>query len=58
MANIIVTGEQYYKLDGQLLEIKRQLRQLNGYPFDPEMLKKHLQAAIEAKRFYRVRAGN
>ncbi|MDP3093640.1 MAG: hypothetical protein Q8N16_02645 [bacterium] len=43
----IVTGGQYYGLDGQLLEIKRQLRQPNGYPFDPEELKLHLQKAIE-----------
>ena len=47
MANQIVAGEQYYELDGQLWEIKRQLRQSSGYPFDAEMLKLHLQAAIE-----------
>jgi hypothetical protein len=45
----IVTGEQYFELDGQLSEIKRQLRQPSGYPFDPEMLKWHLQAAIEGR---------
>lgn len=44
-----VAGEQYYDLDGQLSEIKRQLRQPNGYPFDPEMLKRHLQAGIEGR---------
>lgn len=44
-----VAGERYYELDGQLLEIKRQLRQLNGYPFDPEILKIHLRAAIEGR---------
>ena len=42
-----VAGELYYELDGQLLEIKRQLRQLNGYPFDPNLLKVALQSAIE-----------
>lgn len=44
-----VAGEMYYDLDGQLCEIKRQLRQNNGYPYDPEMLKMHLQLAIEGK---------
>ncbi|MBU1345259.1 MAG: hypothetical protein KKD66_26915 [Proteobacteria bacterium] len=40
-----------YEITGQLFEIGHQLRQPNGYPFDAEMLKKHLQAAIEGK-FY------
>ena len=44
-----VSGEQYYGLDGQLLEIKRQLRQEDGYPFDPEELKNYLQTAIEGR---------
>lgn len=44
-----VGGDRYYDLDGQLLEIKRQLRQPNGYPFDLEMLEKHLKAAIEGR---------
>ncbi len=44
-----IAGELYYDLDGQLLEIKRQLRQPNGYPFDPEKLKLHLQNAIEGR---------
>lgn len=43
----IVKGEQYFELDGQLSEIKRQLRQLRGYPFDLQKLKYHLQEAIE-----------
>lgn len=42
-----VTGDQYYEIDGQLAEIKRQLRQSRGYPFNPENLKEHLQSAIE-----------
>ncbi|MFH1575518.1 MAG: hypothetical protein ABIB55_01065 [Candidatus Nealsonbacteria bacterium] len=46
---VVVTGEQYYDLDGQLSEIKRQLRQPNGYPFSPQELKFHLQAAIEGR---------
>ena len=47
-----VSGELYYELDGQLLEFKRQLRQLNGYPFNPEMLKRYLQNGIEGKFFF------
>ncbi len=46
MANI-VTGEQYYELDGQLGEIKRQLRQLSGYPFSVDGLRVALQDVIE-----------
>lgn len=46
---IIVTGDQYRELDGQLLEVKRQLRQKEGYPFDPERLKCALQAIIEGR---------
>lgn len=49
MAGIAVAGELYFELDGQLAEIKRQLRQPNGYPFDPGKLKSHLQAAIEGR---------
>lgn len=44
-----VEGEQYYKVDGQLLEIKRQLRQRNGYPFDIDGLLRHLQAGVEGR---------
>lgn len=44
-----VAGDLYYELDGQLSEIKRQLRQPNGYPFDPYQLKAHLQAGIEGR---------
>ncbi|MCL5795000.1 MAG: hypothetical protein M1338_01445, partial [Patescibacteria group bacterium] len=44
-----VTGELYEKITGQLFEIGRQLRQKNGYPFNPEELKWHLQAAIEGR---------
>lgn len=49
MAGTIVTGDQYFAITGQLAEITRQIRQPNGYPFDPEMLKKHLQDAVEGK---------
>ena len=43
----MVAGEQYYEFDGQLSEIKRQLRQPGGYPYDPVKLKTALQNAIE-----------
>ena len=49
MASDIVAGELYGTLTGQLFEIGRQLRQPNGYPFNPEQLKAHLQAAIEGR---------
>lgn len=49
MANIIVAGELYESITGQLFEIGRQLRQPNGYPYDPEKLKQHLQAGIEGR---------
>lgn len=44
-----VAGELYESITGQLFEIGRQLRQPNGYPFDPEELKEHLQAVIEGR---------
>ena len=44
-----VAGELYESLTGQLLEIGRQLRQSNGYPFDPAQLQKFLQRAVEGK---------
>ena len=44
-----VAGEKYESITGQLFEIGRQLRQPNGYPFDPMQLKDFLQLAIEGK---------
>ena len=44
-----VAGETYFDIDGQLHEIKRQLRQTSGYPFDPTELQKSLQRVIEGK---------
>ena len=44
-----VEGELYYDLDGQLVEIKRQIRQTTGYPFNPYQLKVALQNVIEGK---------
>ena len=46
-----VAGELYESLTGQLFEIGRQIRQANGYPFNPEDLQKHLQDAIEGRFF-------
>ena len=46
---VTVAGEQYESITGQLFEIGRQLRQPNGYPFDPTQLKDFLQLAIEGK---------
>ena len=42
-----VNGDLYVELDGKLVEIKRQMRQPGGYPFDPEKLNKFLQRAVE-----------
>lgn len=46
-----VTGEMYEGITGQLFEIGRQLRQVNGYPFNPKLLQSYLQAAIEGNFF-------
>lgn len=46
---IIVAGELYEGITGQLFEIGRQLRQPNGYPFDPQALRRYLQNAIEGR---------
>lgn len=48
MANNVI-GEMYEKIDGQLLEIKRQIRQKSGYPYDLEKLQVALQAIIEGR---------
>lgn len=44
-----VNGDLYVELDGKLVEIKRQMRQPGGYPFDPEKLNKFLQRAVEGR---------
>ncbi len=44
-----VTGEQYIRIDGKILELKRQLRQESGCPFDPEDFIDSLQCNIEGK---------
>ena len=49
MAKNMVAGDLYEGITGQLFELGRQLRQPNGYPFNPLQLKTHLQAAIEGR---------
>ena len=49
MAHNRVEGELYHDLTGQLFEIGRQMRQKNGYPYDPLALKNHLQDGVEGK---------
>ena len=44
-----VEANLYQELDGQLHEIKRQIRQPSGYPYEPEKLKLALQALIEGR---------
>lgn len=44
-----VTGDLYEKIDGKLFEIKRQVRQPGGYPFDAEELDRFLQLATEGR---------
>lgn len=49
MAKFNVTGEQRDDIDGQMLEIKRQLRLKRGCPIDPELVKLALQDIVEGK---------
>ncbi|MCX6794485.1 MAG: hypothetical protein NTY31_00575 [Candidatus Falkowbacteria bacterium] len=49
MAKFNVTGEQHFGIDGQMLEIKRQLRLKSGSPIDPEFITIALQDIIEGK---------
>lgn len=44
-----VTGDQYFRIDGQMLEIKRQLRLSGGSSLDPELVKIALQEIVEGK---------
>ena len=45
----IVKGDLYERLEGKLYEIKRQIRQKEGYGFDPERLDLALQAITEGR---------
>lgn len=49
MAKFNVTGEQRDDIDGQMIEIKRQLRQKGGSPIHPENVALALQDIIEGK---------
>lgn len=49
MATPIVSGAMYENIATLLFEIGRQLRQTNGYPFDPAALKAHLQDALKGR---------
>jgi len=49
MANTIVSAEQYQEIDKRILEIKRQLNQKGGYPYDPDKLSLTLQAVVEGR---------
>ena len=44
-----VSGDRYKEIDGQLFEIKRQLRQKSGYPFDLDALELALQVIVEGR---------
>lgn len=44
-----VTGEQYFSITGQMLEIQRQIRLKGGSPIDPELVILTLQDIIEGK---------
>ncbi|OGI83917.1 hypothetical protein A2997_01900 [Candidatus Nomurabacteria bacterium RIFCSPLOWO2_01_FULL_36_10b] len=44
-----VSGEQRDDIDGQMLEIKHQLRLKGGCPIDPELVKVTLQKIVEGK---------
>lgn len=48
-AKFNVTGEQYFGITGQMLEIQRQIRLNSGSPIDPELVKIALQDIIEGK---------
>jgi len=53
----IVTGELYHSIDGKLFEIKRQLRQKEGYSFNSNLLNLALQELVEG-RFPQELGGN
>ncbi len=45
----VVTGEQRDDIDGQMMDVKRQLRLKKGSPLDPELVKIALQNIVEGK---------
>ena len=44
-----VNGEQYFNIDGKILEIKRQIRQKGGSPLNPKLVELALQDIIEGR---------
>ena len=49
MAKFNVTGEQYYGITGQMLELQRQIRLKSGSPLDPELVTTAFQDIIEGR---------
>jgi hypothetical protein len=49
MAKYNVTGEHYFSITGQMLEILRQIRLRSGSPIDPELVSDALQDIVEGK---------
>lgn len=49
MATFVVTGDHYRTVDRRMREIKRQLDQEKGSPFDPELVARALQQISEGK---------
>ncbi|MFA5163382.1 MAG: hypothetical protein WC441_02520 [Patescibacteria group bacterium] len=56
-AKFSVTGDQYISIDGQMLEIKRQIRLKGGSPFDPELVSLALQDIVEGKFHHQRTSG-
>lgn len=44
-----ISGDLYRTIDKKMMEIKRQMLQRDGYPFNPEELNAFLQRAIEGR---------
>jgi hypothetical protein len=49
-----VTGDQYFGITGQILELQRQIRLKGGSPINPELVQLALQDIIEGKFDYRL----
>ncbi|MDP2587614.1 MAG: hypothetical protein Q8P33_02475 [bacterium] len=45
-SKVVVAGELYFEIDGKLHEIKRQIRQKGGYPYDPQALNNALHKIV------------
>lgn len=51
MGKYIVTGDQYFTIDGIMLDIKQQLRTKHGSPLDPKIVSQELQKINKRKTF-------